>query len=68
MYYEEQFIDGVLCYRTSPSCEWSRVTSKKGLAANLLFELTDDERESVFGLFCKHCGAKDTRCQCWNDE
>lgn len=30
--------------------------------------LTDDERLKVFAEYCTHCGAKDPRCQCWNDE
>jgi hypothetical protein len=32
--------------------------------------LTDDERLSVIGAYCEHCGRKhgERRCQCWNDE
>ena len=68
MYYEEKFINGVLHYRTSPCGEWSKAAGRKALAANALFSLTDEERAEVFGLFCRHCGANDHRCQCWNDE
>lgn len=30
--------------------------------------LTDDERSSLFSQYCRYCGSKDPRCQCWNDE
>jgi hypothetical protein len=26
------------------------------------------EREDLFSKYCKSCGSKDPRCQCWNDE
>lgn len=68
MYYEEKFINGVLHYRTSPSGEWSKAVCRKAVAANALFGLIDEERTQVFGLFCKHCGSNDPRCQCWNDD
>jgi len=38
------------------------------LAKTIMHTLTDDERKSIFDEFCVHCGSKDTRCQCWNDE
>jgi hypothetical protein len=34
----------------------------------LLDSLTDTEREDLFSEYCKWCGCKDPRCQCWNDE
>lgn len=34
----------------------------------LLDELTPEERLEVFYAYCIHCGDKDPRCQCWNDE
>lgn len=30
--------------------------------------LTDEERVEVLSQFCNHCGSKDPRCQCSNDE
>jgi hypothetical protein len=30
--------------------------------------LTDDQRLEIISHYCKHCGSKDTNCQCWNDE
>jgi len=33
-----------------------------------LDELSDDERAELFRNYCKYCGSKDPRCQCWNDE
>ncbi len=38
------------------------------LARALLLELTGAERRRLFGEFCRYCGTKDPRCQCWNDE
>jgi len=35
---------------------------------SFLAPLTDAQRLSVFNSFCKHCGAPDPSCQCWNDE
>lgn len=34
----------------------------------LFDNLTDTERCIVMDKCCKHCGSKDTNCQCWNDE
>jgi len=30
--------------------------------------LTDEQRMEVIGNFCRYCGCKNPRCQCWNDE
>ena len=35
---------------------------------NTMENLSDDERLEVINSFCKFCGSKDVRCQCWNDE
>lgn len=29
---------------------------------------TDKERLALISCYCKHCGSKDTKCKCWNDE
>ena len=34
----------------------------------LLDCMSDDERTDIFAEYCTHCGDKDPRCQCWNDE
>jgi hypothetical protein len=34
----------------------------------LLNQLTDEERLDIFSEYCRTCGSKDPRCQCWNDE
>lgn len=37
-----------------------------------LSKLTCEERVSafgdIFGVYCRHCGFTDPKCQCWNDE
>lgn len=33
-----------------------------------LAKLTDEERMSLFGDYCRSCGCDNPRCQCWNDE
>lgn len=33
-----------------------------------LNNFSDEERCELFSLFCKHCGSKDNKCKCWNDE
>lgn len=38
------------------------------LIIEMLKKLTDEQRLTVFGHFCRFCGDKDPRCQCWNDE
>lgn len=35
---------------------------------DLLKRLTDEERMKLFEDYCTYCGAKDPRCQCWNDQ
>ena len=35
---------------------------------DMLDILTDDERLEIFYRYCVHCGSKDVKCQCWNDE
>ena len=35
---------------------------------NLLNQLTDDERLNIFNEYCKHCGNKNSNCQCANDD
>lgn len=37
-------------------------------AIHELDDLTDEQRVKVFAMYCRHCGDKDPRCQCWNDE
>lgn len=32
-----------------------------------LDELTDEERTQLFSHYCRDCGSKDPKCQCWND-
>jgi hypothetical protein len=29
---------------------------------------TDEQRLKLFSHYCKHCGSKDPKCKCWNDE
>lgn len=67
MYYKEQFIEGVLMFRVIPDGRWKKMNTSWGKAANVLFDLTDDERMKVFDLFCIECGDKDPSCCCWND-
>ena len=33
-----------------------------------LNKLTDEERLEIFDHYCKECGKKNPRCQCWNDD
>lgn len=33
-----------------------------------LDSLTDEQRMDIFNKYCKHCGSKDSGCQCWNDD
>ena len=35
---------------------------------NLLDRITPDERLEVFNKYCVHCGDKNPRCYCWNDD
>ncbi len=44
---------------------------EKGFALNICQQLnkfSDEERCELFALFCKFCGSKNNKCQCWNDE
>lgn len=34
----------------------------------LLDAMSDDQRAELFSNYCRSCGCKDPRCQCWNDE
>jgi hypothetical protein len=34
----------------------------------LLDTISDKERMEVFAEYCTHCGDKNPKCQCWNDE
>lgn len=34
----------------------------------LLDTISSDERLEVFSEYCRHCGDKNPKCQCWNDE
>ena len=67
MYYEEKIIDGVLMYKTTPSGEWGVVTGPRAYAVNLLVKISEEQRLSVFGYFCPHCGGF-SPCQCRKDE
>ena len=40
----------------------------KRAAKYLLDNLSDDERYDLFHEYCVHCGDKNPKCQCWNDE
>lgn len=31
-------------------------------------KLTSDQRSDLMHNYCVHCGDKDPRCQCWNDD
>lgn len=33
-----------------------------------LDSLTDEQRLNVFSRYCTHCGSRNPRCQCMNDE
>jgi hypothetical protein len=68
MFYEEKIINGVLCARTSPDAVWRTAKTPHTFSVNELLHLTDEERKTVFGFFCTHCGSADSKCQCWNDE
>jgi hypothetical protein len=37
-------------------------------AMEFLKDLTDEERLEIFNKFCKSCGSKNNKCQCWNDD
>jgi hypothetical protein len=37
-------------------------------AKELLDTFTDEQRCVLFSFYCNHCGSKDPRCQCWNDD
>lgn len=43
-------------------------TSMVDIVKAMLDMMTDEDRHSVFGYYCKACGSKDENCQCWNDE
>jgi DNA-binding transcriptional ArsR family regulator len=34
----------------------------------LFATLSDDERLEIIRNYCKYCGCKDNRCQCWNND
>lgn len=36
--------------------------------AKALAELSPDQRQELFGAYCRSCGSRDPNCQCWNDE
>ena len=44
------------------------VVERTGTLKDVLDELTDEERCSLFSNYCRACGSKDSYCQCWNDE
>ena len=70
MYYEEKLIDGVLHYRTTPAGVWqvgvNPAPARSAAAALALCTLS--ERMRIFSEYCMHCGIRDPRCQCSNDE
>jgi hypothetical protein len=68
MHYEETVIDGALFCRGSPDGEWRTVGGEKGMAFQMLYSLTDEQRADLFRHFCCYCGDKSPDCQCWNDE
>lgn len=37
-------------------------------AKEALDQLTNEERLDIFTEYCRACGSKDPKCQCWNDE
>lgn len=43
-----------------------------GVMLDILKDMSVYQRSVVFetlaGQYCIHCGRKDSRCQCWNDE
>ncbi len=49
--------------------ERQREEERKKLDAELALDLLPwEHRLEVFKKYCVHCGDKDPRCQCWNDE
>jgi len=34
----------------------------------ILDALSDEQRLTIINRYCKYCGSKDTKCQCWNDD
>jgi hypothetical protein len=62
-------------YRRLFGCELGGITEPTDTpvkaAVRAMFNLSDEERLEVMGLFCKHCGCiqpEGRGCQCWNDE
>jgi hypothetical protein len=68
MYYEEKIINGILHYRGTPRGEFLVKEGSVANAVNLLTALSEEQRNKIFGYFCKHSGSDNPRCSCWNDE
>lgn len=71
MFYEETVINGKLYGRTSPTGEWSELQTPRALAFKALTLLSQEDRDTVFGYFCRACNQLHPsygQCMCWNDE
>lgn len=44
------------------------ITDNAAIVEHMLDSLTYEQKENLFKKYCKHCGDKNPRCQCWNDE
>jgi len=71
MFYQEKVVDGRLFSRTSPTGEWVELQTPRGLAFKALAALGQDDRDELFGHFCRACNQlhpTSGKCVCWNDE
>ena len=71
MYYAEQIVNGVLCFRNTPDGEWYPVVSPYADAVHKLLALTDAERHRAMQFFCHGCGCIQPdhwSCNCWHDQ
>ena len=71
MYCEYKIEDGKLWRKTSPDKPWEVVDvaqSDAAAAVEVLMRMHPMERETVFNLFCVHCGDANPQCTCMRDD
>ncbi len=68
MYYEEKFVNGLLMLRNMPDGEWYFKYTELAQVANIVMELSEEDRLKLFGYFCAGCGTHELPCHCQNDE
>lgn len=70
MYYDAKIENGELWVRnTHKQPWWEQPGGDMSSVAHHLSQLTDEERLTIFSLFCTHCGKiTNDVCHCMNDE